>query len=142
MSQPHDVYDRWQRARAGRGRRASAPARFRAIGYRAGGPSPQPGPNPQSGPGAQPGPGVAPTPNPSPGPAPVASALPGGSSGPDLSISNLFSGAEAGVITAGQVVIGLLVMAVGLLLVIGETRAGAPLARNMRRAAVRLVVRR
>lgn len=134
MSRPHELYDRWQRAGAGRGRRASAPARFRPVGYRAGGPSPLPGPNPASGPGAQPGPSPAPTPNPRPGPVPVAPALPGGSDG--LNLGAVLSGGIAELTGIGQVLLGAGFLAVALLLLLGETSAGGQLARDTRRAVV------
>lgn len=115
---------------AGHSRRVIAPARFRPIGYRAGGPSPQPGPNPSAPnpPAAAPTP--QPTPNPTPGPAPPAT-TPTSPPGPDL--GSAIRTALGDVQSAGQVLLGAAVLAVGLILLLGETGAGGQVAKGVKR---------
>jgi hypothetical protein len=102
-------------------RRVTAPSRFRPIGYRAGGPSPQPGPNPSApNPPAAP-PTPQPTPNPQPGPAPPAT-TPVGPPGPDLGAA--ITAALGDVQAAGQVLLGAALVAVALVLLMGDTALG------------------
>lgn len=107
-----------------------APSRFRPIGYRAGGPNPQPGPNPAAGPGVQPGPAPQPTPNPQPGPAPPAT-TPGSSSSSDPGLFGTIGALLTKLESGSQVALGALIMGVGILLALGT---GAGVAQGARRA--------
>lgn len=121
MSQPHELYDRWQRAGAGRGRRASAPARFRPVGYRAGGPVP-PGPL-----------GQRPAGDTTQGPAPGGPTSTPDGGGVDLGAA--VSAALRDLTGIGQVLLGVLLLATAALLLLSTTSAGGQLAGQVRRAA-------
>jgi len=114
----------------GRQRRVVAPGLLRPIGYRAGGPTPQPGPgpNPAAGPGAQPAPGPQPTPNPTPESAPVAPNLPPLFGGVDL--GGAFNAAITGFEAGGMILLGVLCVGVGLLLVLSTTSVGGTAAKK------------
>jgi hypothetical protein len=118
------------------GRRVTSPDRFRPIGYRAGGPTP----NPQPGLGPPAPVTPAPTPKPSPGPSPAAPSLPNQNpfGGSPSGLAAVLTKAADDTVAGLQVALGALIMVVGLLLLAGEMGAGGQLAAGTVRGAGRV----
>jgi hypothetical protein len=117
------------------GRRVTSPDRFRPIGYRAGGPTP----NPQPGLGPPAPVTPAPTPKPSPGPSPAAPSLPNQNpfGGSPSGLAAVLTKAADDTVAGLQVALGAIIMLTGLLLLMAETGTGGELAASAGRGVKR-----